>query len=425
MQNRTSRELFDLVKSLTKCEKKSFNRYAKRNSNSESLNVLVIFRVLNSMEQYDEKLLVRKMKGVQCQQLPSLKGHLYNQILDSLRIGKNDESILLQLHQLMEHANILYAKGFVVQAGKVLKRLKNLASSRHQVSFLFQALVMEKKIELIYGSCEQAKIKSLNNEMQACSHQLQLMGQMSNQSMLLFGLYKKYGSVTNTKEEENVDAIYGTYSKVDEESLSFYPKLYFFQAKTYYYLLRSQTNLFFQSAKCWVDLFSQYPDMAELELVQFQRGASYLNEAAFQLQARATLVQSAELLKRSPDLFYPLLAKINFFLFEKHYDASLIDQVYMYGKSLQNPERQLRLCYKAAQLCLVGNDHGKVLDFTLLGLNQKSEARIDLQFKLRLMQVEAHNKLSNFRITDYLELSTHRFAKRNGLLNVGHGLLSP
>lgn len=63
MQNRTSKELFDLVKGMSKWEKKNFNRYAKRNTSAESLKVITLFKVLNEMGEYNEKNWRKKLKA--------------------------------------------------------------------------------------------------------------------------------------------------------------------------------------------------------------------------------------------------------------------------------------------------------------------------------------------------------------------------
>src|SRR5688572_445324 len=110
MQNRNSEELFALVKGMSKCEKKSSHLYARRNGSTDNLKVLAMYNCLNTMDNYDEKRLVRRLKGVGAKQIPNLKVSLYNLLLDSLRVFKKDESIDLQLHQLMGHAKILYDK---------------------------------------------------------------------------------------------------------------------------------------------------------------------------------------------------------------------------------------------------------------------------------------------------------------------------
>ena len=86
MPNRSKDELFQLIKSLEKAEKRNFKLFVKRNSAQEDLKIIVLFDALDKMDQYDEELLLKKHKTIRKQQLSNLKAHLYKQILASLRI---------------------------------------------------------------------------------------------------------------------------------------------------------------------------------------------------------------------------------------------------------------------------------------------------------------------------------------------------
>lgn len=416
MQNRTSKELFELIKGMSKWEKKNFSRYAKRNSNSECLKVLSLFRALNSMDAYNEKMVAQKMKGIQCRQLPGLKVYLYNQILDSLRICKKEDSIVLQLHQLMDHANILYDKGFWAQSLKVLQRLKNIAASYHQISFLFQASVLERKLELLYGTCRPEAINQLNREMAWCSQQFTLISQLSNQSMLLYGWHKRYGILRNEEEQMKVDEIFGTCCNAEKETLSFYPKLYFLQAKTYYYQLKADPAHFYASAMEWVAHFRQNRKMMETEPLQYQRGLSYLNEAALHCGQADALYDTGKQLEGFIDRFYQLSSALNLCLFERHVDEPLLGETHRYVQALHNPARLIKLCYQAARLCVQEANYERAIDFIRIVMNQKTYDRIDLQYKVRLLQLEVHQKLNNDRLAEYLALSARRFAKAHGLV---------
>ncbi|TAG97269.1 MAG: hypothetical protein EAZ17_09680, partial [Sphingobacteriales bacterium] len=91
MPNRSKDELFQLIKSLEKAEKRNFKLFVKRNSAHEDLKIIVLFDALDKMDQYDEELLLKKNKTIRKQQLSNLKAHLYKQILASLRVMKDDD----------------------------------------------------------------------------------------------------------------------------------------------------------------------------------------------------------------------------------------------------------------------------------------------------------------------------------------------
>ena len=150
MPNRSKDELFQLIKSLEKAEKRNFKLFVKRNSAQEDLKIIVLFDALDKMDQYDEELLLKKHKTIRKQQLSNLKAHLYKQILASLRILKDDDNIDILLHEQMDYARILYNKGLYNQSLKVLNRTKDQARQYNQITFWLQALFFEKKIESLH-----------------------------------------------------------------------------------------------------------------------------------------------------------------------------------------------------------------------------------------------------------------------------------
>lgn len=146
MPNRSTDALFQLVKSLEKSEKRNFKLFVKRNSASDDLKIIQLFDALDKMADYDEATLLKKNKAIRKQQLSNMKAHLYKQILASLRIIKDENNIDIQLHELMDHARILYNKGLYLQTLKALKQFKDLARANNQISYLQQALFLKRKL---------------------------------------------------------------------------------------------------------------------------------------------------------------------------------------------------------------------------------------------------------------------------------------
>ena len=140
MPNRSTDTLFQLIKSLEKSEKRNFKLYANRNTSGEELKSVQLFDALDKMDDYDEALLLKRNETIRKQQLSNLKGHLYKQILSSLRVINDETNIDIQLNEQMDYARILYNKGLYLQSLKVLDRMKDLAKANNQFTYLQQAL---------------------------------------------------------------------------------------------------------------------------------------------------------------------------------------------------------------------------------------------------------------------------------------------
>ncbi len=120
MPTRSADSLFQLIHSLEKAEKRNFKLYIKRSSANEDLKIIQLFDAIDKLNEYDEKVLLKKLPNVNKAQLANLKTHLNKQLLASLRLLKSTESIDLQLHEQLDYARILYNKGLYIQSLKIL-----------------------------------------------------------------------------------------------------------------------------------------------------------------------------------------------------------------------------------------------------------------------------------------------------------------
>ena len=150
MSNRFSDTLFQLIHSLEKAEKRHFKLYIKRSSTKENLKIVQLFDAMDKLSDYDEKLLLKKLPGIEKPQLSNLKTHLYKQLLASLRLLKSTDSIDLQLNEQFDYAHILYKKGLFVQSLRLLDRVKDLARNHQKFNFLIQVIALEKRIESLH-----------------------------------------------------------------------------------------------------------------------------------------------------------------------------------------------------------------------------------------------------------------------------------
>ncbi|RYY31302.1 MAG: hypothetical protein EOO04_01785, partial [Chitinophagaceae bacterium] len=82
MSNRFTDTLYTLIQSLEKSEKRHFKLYIKRSSGKEDLKIVKLFDALDKLDEYDERLLLKKLPGIEKPQLSNLKSHLYKEILD-------------------------------------------------------------------------------------------------------------------------------------------------------------------------------------------------------------------------------------------------------------------------------------------------------------------------------------------------------
>src|SRR5210317_1327056 len=149
MTNEQKDNLFVLIKSLTKSEKRQFTLYVGRMESNENSKFLNLFQLMDKMKRYDEKIILKK-GIVTKQQLSNLKAHLYKQILISLRMNPMHKNIRIQIREQLDFATILYQKGLYKQSLKVLEKAKILALKHEEKYVAYDIVELEKVIESQY-----------------------------------------------------------------------------------------------------------------------------------------------------------------------------------------------------------------------------------------------------------------------------------
>src|SRR5262249_20899523 len=111
-----SDKLFQLIKSLSKSEKRNFKLLASLNDKEEKSVFLKLFDAIEKQTRrqgkYDEKAIKEQFKKeVFIKQLTAAKFHLLNLILKSLRNYYNNTSANEQANKLLLNLEILFKKG--------------------------------------------------------------------------------------------------------------------------------------------------------------------------------------------------------------------------------------------------------------------------------------------------------------------------
>jgi hypothetical protein len=138
-----SSELFMLIKSLTKSEKRFFKLSSTLQTGDK--NYVKLFDAIESQSVYDEEEIKRKYKNeIFIKHLPSEKNHLYKIILKSLRSFHADNSVRSILQEELKNVEILFKKALYKECGKIINRSKKLAYENERFYYLFEFINWEK-----------------------------------------------------------------------------------------------------------------------------------------------------------------------------------------------------------------------------------------------------------------------------------------
>jgi len=280
MTNVPKDNLFVLIKSLTKSEKRQFKLYVGRMGSNEDSKFLSLFNVMDKMPHYQEKVILEK-GIVTKQQLSNLKAHLYKQILISLRMNPAHKNIRISIREQLDFATILYQKGLYKQSLKILEKAKHLALKQEEKYIAYDVVELEKIIESQYIT------RSLSNradhliaEAAFLSKQNNVTTQLSNLSLQLYQKLIKAGYAKNDAEyKEITHFFYKNMPDIELEKLGFRENLWYCKAHVWYGFLTQDFLAAYRYAAKWVEMFEENPQMIALHPVFYLKGNNYLMES--------------------------------------------------------------------------------------------------------------------------------------------------
>ncbi|MFT6018652.1 MAG: hypothetical protein ACI9CQ_001436, partial [Saprospiraceae bacterium] len=273
-----SQSLFQLIKSLTKAEKRNFKLYAKRNHSGDSLKFIDLFDIMDKQSEVDETSIFKKLKGLSKPQYANLKRHLYSQIIVSLRVIHKAKMPTIQARELVDFAVILYGKGLYLQSLKMLKIAKREATKHHLNYLQLTILEFEKLIEtrhITRSGQDNATdlVKQTNILRDTISDTIYL----SNLRMELHTKYLRNGHIRNQQDKEELRNYFvKKIERVEEKTLGVVERVFLFQSYVWYAYIQLDFKTCLQYAIKWVNHCAENPDLTKRDIDLHLRGYHYV-----------------------------------------------------------------------------------------------------------------------------------------------------
>lgn len=137
-------DLFDLIKSLTRAEKRYFKLRASPQKGEKIY--LRLFDAIDRQEVYDDDAIREEFQGENVvRQFHVIKNYLYRLILRTLRSYHENSTIELRIEAHLHDAWVLRSKGLVAQCTRALGRARRLAETHHLDDMLLKVLDLEQQ----------------------------------------------------------------------------------------------------------------------------------------------------------------------------------------------------------------------------------------------------------------------------------------
>ena len=289
--NQNKHHLFDLIKSLTKAEKRQFKLYVGRISTNDSAKYVALFDIIEKYNSYDEKSIIEKT-GINKRQLSNVKTNLYDQLLTSLRLTPSQQTTLIRIREQLDFATILYNKGLYKQALKLLDKCKKLALTNDENNIAFEIVEFEKTIETQYIT---RSLFSRADDLAVTAKELSvknvIASKLSNLSLQLYSFLLKNGYAKNEYDTQRTKDYFTLHlPEIDLNKIGFREQLYLNLAKLWYsFIIQNFLSSYKYATHC-TNLFNEHPRMLQENPVLFLKSYNYLLEALYYLRYKSKFI---------------------------------------------------------------------------------------------------------------------------------------
>lgn len=435
--------LFLLIKSLTKAEKRFFAIEASKYSKEEGNDYLLLYKLIEQQTDYDEEKIKKELKGNPLlKRLPSAKNYLHNLLLRTVTQLHREQNPHFQISNLLQEVDFLFFRGLFKNANKQLQKAKKIALDAQKISFL----VIINEWEVILANFEPTfekshkKITTLQNERKAYLDELNIAYDLE-----LF--YEQSGEITYTvgkarteEEKEVYRQLFQRKEILNAEkatSLATQSLLYAFKDNASFMLGDSDED-FFHFARKRVELFENISPELKLENAYYYASAvfGYLQALWGTGQKKIALEQLNNIDKywKENEDKMPMATNTTFFFAVAYHSTkiAMLEGNFAKGVELSKTlkiefqklegafiiERALYIVpLNLGFCCFVRRSYDEALFWFRYILNDNTiTIRPDVLGFVRILHLLVQHELNNKHILSYYADSTKRFLEKNNKL---------
>ena len=449
MPNSVKDQLFRLIKSLTKAEKRNFKLYAKRSRANADSKFIQLFDLLDRAGAPDDAA-IRERLGLTPGQLSNLKRHLYAQCLTSLRLIYISKEIDIELREMIDFSHILYGKGLYLDALRGLERAKALAVKNNRDLLHLEILEFQKLIEsrhITLSRQVENKMEFLVHESAKRSCNVLNTSELFNMNIQIHGRYIERGHSRSMREVHDNREFYRSIQtrRIDREvaAVTFHQKINRFQSSMWYHYIQ----LDFEEALSAATQANSTFDLERQETVKdpdlYLRTLYYVHlfcyltgdhrrMTRYSRRLEAFLDNNVQLNRNSCILgsTYLWLTQLNVLLAARDYAGAYarchaIDAEIAESPNDPTESRRCLLLYKFAAACYALGKYEEALDHLIDILGRRASLlREELIINTRLLEVLCHAALGHHTVVDYNLINLNRYLRKSSATARVHRLFT-
>src|SRR5690554_2212606 len=285
MSKPKSDELFNLIKSLNRSEKRYFKLFVDSTGGNSPKKYIRLFDLIDQQDDFDEEKILKKETTFKPSQLSNMKAHLYFKILQSIRLYNQTAVVEIQIRELIDYAQLLLNKSLYDQCVNILQKAKKAAAKIDNLELLLEILKWEKSVlSQTVGRDNQKRVNRIIEDVQDVNNRINNINTFTNLSVKLNSLYKKVGFIRNKFDYNKVVSIFNTsLPAYNEATLSLNEKLNLYHLLVGYYFMIQNFEKGYHYAKEWVKLFDNHSEMIPIRLETYINSINNLMIAQYKL----------------------------------------------------------------------------------------------------------------------------------------------
>jgi len=445
MSNKVSNHLFELIKSLSKSEKRYFKLFSSRHTIGEENGYLKLFDFIDRMDTYQEDLIFIHFEGLALLNKFSItKARLYNNILRSLDSFNANSSQDAQLFRSIHCADILYDKGLYKQCEKLLNSAEKQAKKNERFNLLLEIKQKQKKLieNELYTHINATQITKMFEEEKAIINEIEVFHKLWNVKSLLFQEINHNGSVRNEQDTLKLKELVDQIAVIDVRNYSSKSKYLFDHIHSAYYfsvndmecsyhhlnanriLLEDNKTAFKNRPNLYFSVLTNIIYVST-RLKKYEEAQAYLyalKKMSFEGKNQKTLDLDIK--------YFSSSASLELFLYSEkgEYEKAInmvphIEDAYrLYGEHI-NSLRKAYIDFKVGVIYLSLGEYSKALGWINKVLNEdKIDQKQDIFCFAQLINLILHFELDNDRFLPYAINSTKRYLKNRNRIYAFEGV---
>ncbi|MEZ5041705.1 MAG: hypothetical protein R2828_17555 [Saprospiraceae bacterium] len=429
--------LFQLIKTLSKAEKRHFKLYLGPYDKKGESFYMRLFNRFSKAEKYDEKAL---MASFPSQQRAVLKNQLFHKVLGSLIKQHEGNTAYGEVQLLIQKSDVLYQRKLFKAADQLLKKAAQKAEELELFETLMTIYQRWKRLYIfVLGVEERAfHIQRFWELEQKVLSQLANLREMEWASMQVFDWYYRHHYAKTAEEKKHYDQLmqHPLLQHIDQ-SLSFSAKVIFLNTLGLYNDCIGEKKACIDFRKQLVQLYQEYPHWIKERATQYLAASNNWILGLIHLEAYSQANEALEQIHTFPTrLQRPFKGEEEVMWFRLYHSLSLevsirtgnfrkaqanipeIEKAFVRLGNKLNEAFKLPFYYFFAYTQFALCQYKEALDW-LAPLVHKDDPsfRSELFRFGRLLYLVIHYELGNFELLPSITRSTQRYLKKSGKIS--------